>query len=93
MDKPHNYFLQIGINNGILYLLITLALFGIYFIKGIISGIKREFGESSYIFTATIAYMVTLLFNDSVVSVAPIFWCIFSMGVMLIGGRGRKGLE
>ena len=93
VDKPHNYFLQIGINNGIPYLLITLVLFGIYFIKGMISGIKREFDGRSYIFTATIAYMITLLFNDSVVSVAPVFWCIFSMGVILIGGRGRKGLE
>ncbi len=90
VDKPHNYFLQIGINNGVPYLLITLALFGIYFIKGIISGIKGEFDERSYIFTATIAYMITLLFNDSVVSVAPTFWCIFSMGIILIEGRGRR---
>ncbi len=85
VDKPHNYFLQIGINNGLPYLLITLILFGVYFIKGMANGVKRRFGESSYIFIATTAYMITLLFNDSVVSVAPVFWCIFSMGILLAG--------
>lgn len=89
VDKPHNYFLQIGINNGIIYLVITLILFGVYFVKGMINGVKREFSERSYIFIASIAYMITLLFNDSVVSVAPVFWCIFSMGIVLEEGRKK----
>ncbi len=92
VDKPHNYFLQIGINNGLPYLMITLILFGVYFIKGMINGVKRRFDESTYIFIATIAYMITLLFNDSVVSVAPIFWCIFSMGIVLAGERVKRTL-
>lgn len=92
VDKPHNYFLQIGINNGIPYLLITLILFGVYFIKGMIIGIRKKFEGVSCIFIASTGYMITLLFNDSVVSVAPIFWCLLSMGVVLINERRSEVL-
>ncbi|WP_281835141.1 O-antigen ligase family protein [Propionigenium maris] len=92
VDKPHNYFLQIGINNGLFYLAITLILFGVYFIKGLIKEVVGEISESSYIFIASTAYMITLLFNDSVVSVAPVFWCIFSMGIVLVDEREKRFL-
>ncbi len=37
------------------------------------------------LFIAVIAYLLAGIFNDSVVSVAPIFWAVLGMGVAING--------
>ncbi|MDY0235540.1 MAG: O-antigen ligase family protein [Gudongella sp.] len=89
VDKPHNLYLQIGINTGVLSLLAFLTLIGMY----MISSFKAYFKKESYkgimeatglgIFMAVCMYLFTGLSNDSIVSVAPIFWILLGTGFVL----------
>lgn len=88
VDKPHNLYLQIAINTGLMSLLALL----IIFVKLIIDNIKKNLFKKEYeyeeiikisSFLAVIGYLVAGLANDSVVSVAPIFW-------MLVGISAKK---
>lgn len=86
VDKPHNMYLQTALNTGIASLLALLALFGIYFVSSIRIYIKEDF--TTYLpmaglacFAAFCGYAVAGVFNDSVVSVAPVFWVLLGMGI------------
>lgn len=86
VDKPHNMYLQAGINTGVLSLLILLAMFIGYFIWSMRLYIKADFNDNNAIIGAAvtagiIAYLITGLFNDSVVGVAPVFWCLLGIGI------------
>lgn len=84
IDKPHNMFLQMGINDGCLAILIMIALFVLY----VLQTVKRIFTDDNKYLQAVryglmagcIAYMITGLTTDSVVSVAPVFWIMFGAG-------------
>jgi len=91
VDKPHNLYLQIAINTGILSLISLL----IIFIKVIIDNIRKYSFKKEYeyediikvsAFLAVIGYLIAGLANDSVVSVAPIFW-------MLVGISAKQYSE
>lgn len=89
VDKPHNMYLQIGINFGV----VALILFIVMFMWHIISTLKRigfMHGENEkvkiYAFMAlvsVIAYLVANIFNDSIVSVAPVFWIVTGLSLAL----------
>lgn len=86
VDKPHNMYLQVGINTGVISLIALLTVFGVYSF----SSIKLYWGgrfDNFYkkvgvgIFGAFLAYAIAGLFNDSVISVAPVFWILFGIGI------------
>lgn len=86
VDKPHNMYLQIGLNTGVLSLFAVLFLFAVYAISSfrLYIGVKipdrlRYLGIA--FFTASVGYFVACLANDSLVSVAPVFWVVFGMGI------------
>lgn len=84
--KPHNMYLQIGVNTGVISLAAIIALFLIYFISSVKLYIKRDLKTFSEIMGVSIlaaiaAYCVAGLFNDSIVSVASIFWILLGTGV------------
>ena len=88
VDKPHNLYLQIAINTGILSLLAILAIFCMY----THSSLKLFYKKSldSFIdyagiacFVAFIGYAIAALFNDSIVGVSPVFWCILGIGISI----------
>ena len=89
VDKPHNLYLQIGINTGVLSLIAFLILMAMY----ISSSFKAYFKKKDYngimeaaglgIFMAVSMYLFTGLSNDSIVSVAPIFWILLGTGFVL----------
>lgn len=86
VDKPHNIYLQTAINSGVLSLLALLALFGIYIVDSFKLYFRRTFNESTPIvglalFIAVCGYLGAGFFNDSVVSVAPVFWVILGTGI------------
>jgi O-antigen ligase len=86
VDKPHNMYLQIGINTGVLSMLAIIALFIMYFISSIKLYFNNKFEDKiSYLgfgmFAAFCGYAVTGLFNDSIVSVAPVFWVVLGLGI------------
>jgi O-antigen ligase len=85
VDKPHNIYLQMAINTGVLSLLAVLVLVIFYIVQTISRLAKRNDGEYIDIVRiacvcAVIAYMVAGATTDSVVSVAPVFWLILGTG-------------
>lgn len=86
VDKPHNMYLQIGVQTGVLSLIAFLVFYAMYFISSIRLYIKCKF--SSYyaqvgvaILVATVAYMVLGIANDSTLTVAPVFWVLLGLGI------------
>lgn len=88
VDKPHNLYLQIGLNDGLIALLAFLAIMFIYIIDSLkLYALKNKYDKTQVLGSATclgiIGYLFAGLFNDSVVSVAPVFWIILGVGVAL----------
>lgn len=87
VDKPHNIYLQTAINTGLLSLISLLIIWGMY----AVSSLKLYFSKVGYstfteaaglsIFMAVSVYLFTGLSNDSLVSVAPVFWMLLGLGL------------
>ena len=86
VDKPHNLYLQIALNQGVIALLAFLGIILIYVVDSIkLYANKSKFTEIEImgisVFLAIIGYLFAGIFNDSVISVAPIFWIVLGVGV------------
>nr|WP_317076515.1 O-antigen ligase family protein [Clostridium neonatale] len=86
VDKPHNLYLQIALNNGLIALITFLGIMLIYIVDSLkLYALKKEYGTSELFGAAislgVIGYLLTGVFNDSVISVAPIFWILLGVGV------------
>lgn len=85
VDKPHDLYLQIALNNGLIALIAFLGIILIYIIDSLkLYSLKKRY-ETSELFGAAISlgiigYLVAGIFNDSVISVAPIFWILLGVG-------------
>lgn len=88
IDKPHNLYLQIGINTGVISLLAFLTMMIMYIIQSIKIYFNTKF-DNTYevlglaIFVSICGYMIIGFVNDSVVSVAPIFWILLGVGISI----------
>jgi O-antigen ligase len=85
VDKPHNLYLQTAVNTGVLSLLALLVAFGIY----IVTSLRIYWNESFSTFlpvaglsclSAFLGYTASGIFNDSVISISPVFWVLFGLG-------------
>ena len=81
-------FIQIGINTGVVSLLALLAVFVMYFIDCIKLYWKKDM--LSYLdcmgvgcVTGMIAYLGAGMFNDQIVSVAPVFYVLVGLGIAI----------
>ncbi|BDU50094.1 O-antigen ligase family protein [Haliovirga abyssi] len=86
VDKPHDMYLQIAINTGVLSLIAFLVLVIGYIYQSLNIYLKRNLNEfeiisGGAIAVAIFAYLVTATFNDSLVSVAPVFWVLLGAGL------------
>ena len=86
VDKPHNLYLQIALNQGLIALLAFLGIILIYVVDSIkLYASKSKFTEIEImgisLFLAVIGYLFAGIFNDSVISVAPVFWVVLGVGV------------
>ncbi|SKA76662.1 O-Antigen ligase [Caloramator quimbayensis] len=85
VDKAHNMYLQTLVNTGIISLISLIGIFLIYLIQSFKIYMKSKF-ETNYeiigisVFLGICAYFIAALFNDSVVSVAPVFWILLGIG-------------
>lgn len=86
VTKPHNMFMQIWVQTGLLSLIAFLALYVLYFVDSM----KQYFRQTGYsrlevvgigILLGTFGYLVTGLANDSTVAVAPVYWCLLGTGM------------
>ena len=91
VDKPHNLYIQIAQSSGIGSLIAFLSIISLYIIDFIKQNIKTKHQEKDInygfelgIFVAIIGYLVAGIFNDSAVSVAPIFWLLLGTGINLL---------
>lgn len=86
LTKPHNLYLQIGVQTGVLSLIAFLVFYGMYFISSVKLYIKGKF-KSYYaqvgvaILIASLSYMILGLANDSSITVAPVFWALIGIGL------------
>ena len=88
IDKPHNMYLQIAINTGMISLLALLTLWGIYIISSFKLYFKTNYDSLAKIVgvsctLSVIGYLVAGLFNDHIVSVSPLFWIILGLGISI----------
>jgi len=99
MEKPHNLYLQIFFNSGLISLLAILTLFAAFLLESAKLYWNCRFTELTEIsgvaiFFAIIGYLVAAIFNDSVVAVAPVFWGLLGLGIavnrMVIAERATK---
>lgn len=88
MSKPHNLYLQIGVQSGVLSLIAFITFYIMYFISSLRLYWKNDF--KSYvskigvaIFIGSISYMISGLANDSSITVAPIFWILIGLGISI----------
>ncbi len=86
VDKPHNLLLQIASNQGIIALIGFCIANGAY----VINSLRLYMGKEAYdketiigiaCLLAVTGFLGAGLFNDSVVSVSPIYWVVFGMGI------------
>ena len=89
VDKPHNLYLQIALNQGLIALLAFITVIMVYIVDSVkLYALKNEYNKPSVVygcitFLGVIGYVFAGLFNDSVISVAPVFWIVFGVGVAL----------
>lgn len=96
VDKPHNLYLQVALNNGLIALIAFLGIMLIYIVDSLkLYALKKEYGTSELFGAAislgVIGYLLAGVFNDSVISVAPIFWILLGVGVA-VNYINRKAL-
>ncbi len=85
VTKPHNLYLQIGVQHGVFALICLLAVCAIYLAQCFILYWKSKLtDEHSWlgvgIMIGVIGYLVAGLSNDSSVTIAPLFWILLGMG-------------
>ncbi|SCZ79043.1 O-antigen ligase family protein [Acidaminobacter hydrogenoformans] len=87
-DKPHNMYLHTAVNTGVLSLLAQLVIFGLYiaqsmklYFKNSYEDFRAQLGVG--IFLGVVGYLGAGLFNDAIVSIAPVFWALLGIGFSL----------
>lgn len=85
VDKPHNMYLQMAMNTGVLSLIAFLVVCGAYIIECFKLYLKKL--DDSFIclagtgiFLGICGYLVAAVFNDSMVAIAPVFWVLLGLG-------------
>ncbi len=88
VDKPHNLYLQIFVNNGLIALVAFLTICVFYLVDCFrLYALKKSYRtEQIYgisVMLAIIGYLAAGVFNDSVVAVAPVFWILLGTGAAM----------
>ena len=88
VDKAHNLYLALWVNNGLGALIGFLILIVTYLIWSCkLYGFKINMNNTQVlgmaIMLAVVGYLGAGIFNDSVISVAPVFWVLFGVGVAI----------
>jgi hypothetical protein len=99
ISKPHNWYLQIALGSGILSLAFLIC-FIVWFIVNSLKFLhraskggdeeRREMIIICAILSAVIGYLITGVFNDSVVAVSPIFWMTLGFGTRMLVNAGAN---
>ena len=88
LTKPHNMYLQMGVQTGVLSLIAFLVFYAMYFISSLKLYIKGKF-KSYYaqvgvaVLVASLSYIILGIANDSSLTVAPVFWSLIGLGIVV----------
>ena len=86
LSKPHNLYLQIAVQSGVLSLICFLVFYIWYFISSARLYFKQRLttplaAVGFAILLSTAAYMISGLANDSTITVAPLYWALMGIGI------------
>jgi len=86
VDKPHDMYMGIAVNTGVVSLLALLALLGMYYVQSIRIYRKRKYDSfldfaGLGLFLGVLGFSVTGLVDDSTVSVMPLFYGLLGTGI------------
>ncbi len=90
IDRPHNWYIQCFVSNGLIFLLCMLALFVFVVFKGIKKAIGNELGIfETGLLAGVVSFMIAGIINDSCITVNPVFWLVFGVAArkMIIGDK------
>ena len=87
--RPHNWYLQMGVQTGVVSLLLILAGFVIFLVRGTSLCVKNALRDEkteghAYVeafFLGSVAFMLMGMINDSSIGVTPLFWCMFGIAL------------
>jgi len=84
--RPHNLYLQIGVENGLVALVALVVFWAWYLLQSVRIYFKSRFKTWTErigfgCFLAVFVYLVCGLSNDSMITVSPTFWCILGIGL------------
>lgn len=88
MTKPHNMYLQIAVQTGILSLICFLTFYFWFFVSSIRLYAKAGKDKplamiGTGILCGTLGYMVVGIINDSMVVIAPLYWTLIATGLAI----------
>ena len=88
LTKPHNLYLQIGIQSGALSMIAFLVFYIWYFVSSLRLYYRQKFNQlltviGFAIMLGTVGYMIAGLANDSSVTVAPLYWALMGSGIAI----------
>ena len=85
VDKPHNMYLGMAVNTGVISLIAALCVFAFYLINSFKIYSKNEYSGfislmGAGVFVAVCGFLVAGLVNDSTVQVMPTFYALLGTG-------------
>lgn len=85
LTKPHNLYLQIGVQHGVLALICFLAVCVMYLLQSFRLYLKADLSDGRNLFgigimMGILGYLFAGLSNDSCVALAPLFWVMIGIG-------------
>lgn len=97
ITKPHNMYLQIAVQTGVLSLICFLVFYAWYFISSLKIYFRQRIDNLLVItgfamMLGTLGYMISGLANDSTVTVSPLFWAMIGIGIG-INHRIKTGVK
>lgn len=92
VDKPHNWYLQIAVNTGMVSLVVVLTLFFRYFKGGlgvymVRPGVRAGDTFEKALWSGLLAFCVSGIVNDSIVAVNPMFWMLLGVGCCAVDSK------
>ena len=86
LTKPHNLYLQIAIQTGVLSLICFLVFYLWYFISSLRIYFKQRLDHplaiiGFSIMLGTLGYMISGLANDSTITISPLYWALLGIGI------------
>ena len=86
LTKPHNLYLQIAVQTGILSLICFLVFYLWYFISSLRLYFRQKLttplaAVGFAILLGTMGYMISGLANDSTITITPLYWGLMGIGI------------